>query len=105
MYCPAIHVVICLMIACSAADPDDLSVNITPSETQAQANQPFFLTCTVVKATGLSGTPTVEWYDALGNLLTPAGSNLPSNETIEHRPNIWSLCYTTCSIHFGCCKL
>ena len=56
-------------IVCYVADPDELSINITPSQTQPHINQSFSLTCTVVKATGLSGTPTIEWYDAVGNLL------------------------------------
>ena len=70
------------MHVCCAADADDLSIHITPSKPQPQANQPFSLTCSVIKATGLSGTPTIEWYDAMGNLLSPAGSNLPSKNNI-----------------------
>ena len=63
-----------------AADEGDLSISITPSQNQPQAKQPFSLTCNVVKAEGLTGTPTVEWYDSMGNLLT---SNLPSKNKFD----------------------
>ena len=58
----------------ASVDPESaISALVTTSPTSPQEGKNFTLTCVVRKSPHLQSTPTVDWYDAMGNRIVTDG--------------------------------